>query len=448
MQSLISTLQSSTNNHHFSITLADGLKLRNAFPQDAEPLAQFNGAWLGTDPVDERMVAAWTRDFVSDAHPTCGASNVFIVEDTREKKIVSTLCLIPQTWTYAGIPFAVGRPEAVATHPDYRQRGLVRKLFEVLHAQSAAQGHLAQGITGIHWFYRQFGYEYALELSGGRVVDLASIDALAKNEAYRLREMALDDIPFAARLYDRDCARALVACPRSDALWQHILAGYARDSAEARPHYLIEREGRAVGYLAINREMGGGLFRVVEFCVNEGENLRACALALLPALKAIALKEAAQQNKTVNAVFFNLGRAHPVFDAIPELLKARAPYAWYIRVPDVLRFLRQIAPALEARLARSAVAAYTGELRMTFYRDGLRWTLENGKIAHLERWRDEIPSKADAAFPPLVFLQLLFCYRSLDELCAAFPDCIVKDDAAVLLNALFPKMRSWVMAVG
>ena len=37
-----------------------------------------------------------------------------------------------QTWTYGGVPFEVGRPELVATHPDYRRRGLVRAQFEAV----------------------------------------------------------------------------------------------------------------------------------------------------------------------------------------------------------------------------------------------------------------------------------------------------------------------------
>ena len=47
-------------------------------------------------------------------------------------------------------------------------------------------------------------------------------------------------------------------------------------------------------------------------------------------------------------------------------------------------------------------------------------------------------------FPPLLFLQLLFGYRSLDELYAYFQDIWPKDEARLLLNTLFPKQPSWV----
>lgn len=54
---------------------------------------------------------------------------------------------------------------------------------------------------------------------------------------------------------------------------------------------------------------------------------------------------------------------------------------------------------------------------------------------------------ADAGCPPLLFLQLLFCYRSLAELRAFFPDVWVNDGTAPLLDALFPKLPSNVYSL-
>jgi len=46
-------------------------------------------------------------------------------------------------------------------------------------------------------------------------------------------------------------------------------------------------------------------------------------------------------------------------------------------------------------------------------------------------------------FPDLTFLQLLFGFRALAELEAAFPDCIVRtNEARALLDALFLRTPS------
>lgn len=86
-------------------------------------------------------IGAWTRDLFQGRHPTFRPDCATIVEDTRSKAIVSSVLLISQTWAFGGVPIAVGQPELIATHPDYRERGLVRAQLEVVHGWSAARGH-------------------------------------------------------------------------------------------------------------------------------------------------------------------------------------------------------------------------------------------------------------------------------------------------------------------
>ena len=92
-----------------------------------------------------------------------------MVAEAETGRIVSSLNLISQTWTYEGIPFGVGRPELVGTLPEYRNRGLVRTQFDEIHKWSTERGELVQAITGIPYYYRLFGYEMALDLSGWRM---------------------------------------------------------------------------------------------------------------------------------------------------------------------------------------------------------------------------------------------------------------------------------------
>ncbi len=84
-------------------------------------------------------------------------------------KIVSSLNLIPQTWSYEGIEFGVGRPELVGTLPEFRGKGLVRAQFDEIHKWCIERNMPVQAITGIPYFYRQFGYEMALDLVGAQV---------------------------------------------------------------------------------------------------------------------------------------------------------------------------------------------------------------------------------------------------------------------------------------
>ncbi|NTV37874.1 MAG: GNAT family N-acetyltransferase, partial [Anaerolineales bacterium] len=132
-------------------------------------------------------------------------------------------------------------------------------------------------------------------------------------------------------------------------------------------------------------------------------------------------------------------------DKLPRL---RDPYAWFIRVPDLPKFMRQIAPALERRIAESAIVGYSGEVKVSFYRSGLRLGLEKGKLTSAEAWMPQPDERGDAAFPDLSFLQLVFGYRTFEELEQSYADCWYNnDEARVLLSTLFPKKPSSVMFV-
>jgi len=117
-----------------------------------------------------------------------------------------------------------------------------------------------------------------------------------------------------------------------------------------------------------------------------------------------------------------------------------------VRVPNLPRLIRRIAPALERRLAASSASGYTGELTLDFYRSGLRLVFDQGRLTDAADFRAEgWDPHYNAAFPPLVFLQLLFGRRSLAELRHAFPDIYADQIGRSLLEALFPARPSWVL---
>ena len=157
-----------------------------------------------------------------------------------------------------------------------------------------------------------------------------------------------------------------------------------------------------------------------------------------------------QRDAQLKEIFLCMERDHPLYAALGEQIAPLAipPYAWYLRVPDLPGFLRLITPALERRLAASPMAAHSGDLRIDFYRGGLRLTFEAGRLAPITPWQRPIwGERQHASFPPLVFLQLLFGHRSLAELREAFPDVRAQPEAAALLGALFPKRHSRVIAL-
>jgi hypothetical protein len=144
-----------------------------------------------------------------------------------------------------------------------------------------------------------------------------------------------------------------------------------------------------------------------------------------------------------------LGSQHPVYEALGQNLpNERPPYAWYLRVPDLPRFLNHIRPALERRLAESIAVGHSREIRVSFYQRGLRLVIERGRITTIEPWKPTPEDGGVIAFPGLTFLQMLFGYRDYDELHHSFADCWCdSEEVRVLINILFPKKLSDVFPV-
>jgi hypothetical protein len=436
--------------------LGNGLVMRLATEADIETMAAFNKRLHEEENDPPDSIALWTRDLMSGRHPTTSAADFVLVEDTSAgNKLISATCLIPQTWAYDGLAFPVGRPELVATDPDYRRRGLVKAVMEQIHALSHAYGHLVQGITGIPWYYRQFGYEYALELGGGYPLPADAIPTLANDETepFQTRPAAEADLSRLISLHKHHYQGGMITAVHDQAQWRYILFGQHSGSIQAlQTDVILDDQGALIGYFTCPAVLWGTQLALFELVTNDTVSLHAVLPTVLRALKQRGETLAGRRDpaKTFSGLYLSLEPARQIIDILKAKLgPRRPPYAWYIRVPDLPAFTRHIAPVLEDRLGRSVMRGHSGKVNLTFFRGGLQMTFDHGKLAEVSDWQDKEQEgdRRSAGFPYLTFLQLLFGYRSLDELQYAFPDCRASDEATLLLNILFPRKPSQVAAL-
>jgi hypothetical protein len=434
--------------------LGDGLILRHASRRDAAALADFNSRIHSDDGPDhpDLRVAAWTRDLLVKPHPTLTPRDFTIIEETASGRIVSSLNLIPQTWAYEGIPFGVGRPELVGTLPEFRGRGLVRTQFDEIHRWCVERDLPVQVITGIPYFYRQFGYEMALELSARRIGFEPNLPKLKKGEKEpcHIRPARAADLSFIARSYIRAQARYAISCLWNKDLFAYGLNIQSRQNLNRFPVCILEdARRRRIGYFQYTENQGIRGLLALGYELEPGNSW----LDPTPAVARYLWKKGDEIMKrkggSCSAFGFMLGTEHPAYEALVDALPfVRPPYAWYLRMPDLPGFIHRIAPVLEKRLADSIAAGYSGEIKISFYRDGLRMVFKRGHLKVVEAWRKKLGEVESAAFPDLTFLQLLFGYRSLEELRFAFKDCYVMNNTArVVLKTLFPRRLSDVLPV-
>lgn len=427
--------------------------MRWATEADIEALAQFNIDIHSDNPKEpELWLGDWTRDLMNGRHPTTKASDFTVVVDENEGgKIVSSMNLISQTWSYGGIPFAVGRPELVGTDATYRQRGLVRQQFDVIHAKSAARGEQVQAITGIPWYYRQFGYEMVLDLGGGRNFFWGRTGhSPDKFESpYTIRPAQKEDVSLLVSLYKENCQYGLINRVRDARVWEYELF----EPSDASPYQrnvdmVVTAESQeAIAY--VEYKLWGGRFVIRELGVAKGVSWRPVVMSLLKYFKDKATKLNKERDNPIYYISFSMGQSHPAYDVIAPQLEAPFPsYAWYIRLVDVPGFIQHIAPLLEERLAKSLLVNHSGTHRINFFRSTMALVFENGRLKSTDPFDRKQMYDADARFPDLSFLHLLFGRLTYEELKIAYPDCSINSETAVLFNILFPKQASNVVGLG
>ncbi len=436
-------------------TLADGLILRSLSEgntNDKTDLPQFFlDVFTEAYGPDDEDIGPWTSDLLNDNHPAVTDEDVWVVVDpAHNERIVSALLLIPQVWCYDGIELPVGRVELVATHKDYRNRGLQRALFNALHERSESLGHNIQSITGIPYFYRQFGYAMAVDLGACGVVSVGSIPKLKDGEKpqYTLRRATVNDIPDMMRWFKRLADQAMLSVVRPREHWEYEMT--TRQTWPRIFHIIEDQNNKGVGYVQSPSEIWGTRYGCGEYAVGEETSYLATYPDVLRGLHQYA--KDTFKDKEVHLISFDSGLYEPLRPLLENTSYSgikQTTYTWYIRVVDMVRLIQDIKPVLERRLVNSRAHGYTGTLHIDFYsKKGLFIRLEQGKIVEINNSKPAI-DKEDAAFPYHSFLSVLFGHRTVAELNAVLPDAYVSRGsfkAAVLLETLFPRRFSWLPA--
>lgn len=390
--------------------LPGGLILRTAQPSDLDQIATLL-AERGepADAVDHRLVVD---------HPDAGWECCAVVVDGD--RLVSTATLLDETLILQGLPIPAGQVELVATDRDYEGRGLVRALMGWAHERSAHRGHLAQVMIGIPYFYRQFGYQYAIVLPQSRAVRALP----AASDGSTVRPAGRADIPAMQALQATAQEGYDLRMPHSPACWRWLVAH------DGSTQLLVERAGVAVAT---------GRLTPPDDDVVLGE-IAATDPAASYALLAHARDRAGDGELKVKERPGSTGG-----DALESYLvpPTRQANCYYTRVPDIVALLDHLRPVLSARLATSGPTADSGEAVVSFFRHHVRLAHTGGEVREV---RPGGPMQAPASVggagvaPDLVG-PLLFGPHGIAGLAERHPDVYLGPNEA-LMRTLFPPVRA------
>ena len=362
-----------------------------------------------------------------DLYPPMTLDHMFAV--TYGDETVASLVLIPQTWVMEGVELNVAEMGCVATHPDHRGRGLQRMLNERFDEAAEAGGYDLCALAGIPFFYRQFGYEYSLDLDHKTTIPVSELpDTQPSLDSRRFTEA---DMPAAAELLDSYHSRYMVHCPRTAPVWrmQHTTGVY---NGEPYMGYTLHEGGEVQAYLRVQPRP-----RDKALVLKEAGAVPGAHMQVLAFLRRLCLESG------LETLVSALGYVDPLSELLVGLgAEQSLPYGWQVKIVDNVKLLQKMAPLLESRLAGTRFSGLSERLNLNFRRFSVDLVFESGKVAGVSLSGD--CSDRAIGLNPYVFPQLLLGYRCREELEHGYPDVRVAPSRRELVDTLFPKRPSYV----
>ncbi|WP_433257925.1 GNAT family N-acetyltransferase [Streptosporangium sp. CA-135522] len=396
------------------ISLAGGLVLRQAQPADLDQIGTLlSERGEPADALDHRLV-------VTD--PDAGWSACAVVVDGD--RVVSTATLLDEEVRIGSIRLPAGQVELVATDREYEGRGLVRTLMQWAHDRSAARGHVIQAMIGIPYFYRLFGYEYAIDIPPALTVHTPPPGEATP----ALRAARPSDIPAMAALQATTQNRFDVAMPHSAACWRWLLAH------EASTLWVLEHADTVIAT---------GRTTPPDDQVLLAEAAALDEAAARDLLRGVAALTPGSQVRVVHRTGTVTAAAWQEFlDHEPR----KQAEQYYVRIPHVAALLDRLRPLLWHRLTTAGmdrtgrdlvISTFGAHYRIPVHADGLGEVITGGAM-------QGPGAVGGAGVAPDHLAALLFGPHGIEGLTRIRPDVYAGEEE--LFQALFPPLTADVLS--
>ena len=387
--------------------------VRSAEPADFDRIEEVVAEALEPEDAEEARMVLEDGDFDHSR---------WLVGDA-DGRVESTLALFDSPFRVGAARFPAGQIEFVATAEEARGKGLVRSQLDEIHTRSAAAGHLLQLIVGIPYFYRQFGYSYAIPQQAYQMVP--ETVALTGGD-WRPRPAAVADLPAIVKAQAEVQIEADVAAHHTEQLWRWLLASPNYDVVIAE-----HRDQVAMGRIYVDGDTA----------------LLGDVVAPTRAALHALVGHARELESTVAVVHRPASLLTAMLAGLGQTVNEHGWY--YVRVPSEAALLEALRPELDSRLARSALDGFTGRFMLSTYVGSVTCEIEGGTTGPMIAG-GSVPypvSEGGSGVAPDVFPRLLLSPLGALELERLHGDVLLGDQRD-LMAALFPPVtadiQTWV----
>jgi len=406
---------------------------------DVERIIRFNEVIWGEEENKEygKIVGNMVRGLITQ-HPYTSFNDFLFIENGETGEVLSFLCSVPLKWKYGSINLKVSIIECVGTLKPFRRKGFIKALMKKYDEQLKEEGYDLSIVWGIPYFYRQFGYEYALPYREECILRFDQIPD-GKCSDVNIRPMTIKDIPYASRLLNLSLEKYFVHTVREECIW---LYQEKRRMSTEHPieSFIVESKGAISGYFRLVKDPHPLASKNI--CILEASDLTYDeALEVLRYAKSLG-----EARNKIPAIRIFLPTNSPLTE-VAKFLGGQfsTPIKYLIKIPDVIRFLTKIKPVLEERIEQSVFRGLTTTLKINLFKLGVKLCFADGILKNIEPY-DPLNDDGHvdtAKINPSAFYRLLVGDSSIEEISACYPDVVAYGKIRHLLSVLFPKTISY-----
>lgn len=369
---------------------------------------------------------------VYNDHPRRDSLYSFYVKDNIVDQIISGLILMPLEWSFGGKILSICEMGFVGTLEEYRGKGFITLLNEKYEQLMAEKGYIISVIRGIPYFYRKLGYEYAIPLDHRIKFSISAIP-LEKLQTLNIRKANPNDLKFISEKY-REFHKNFFISNKFDE--DEYLLKFINDNYNdfKTSTLLISENGIPVGYFTFGRSYDDLGYDIKHSKINH----EMC-------VKILQFVKNTHKSEIETEIIIAIREETELSDFLIKLGGiSYNTYGWQVKIPNLKLYLEELKPILEKRVRDSKFNGLTQKVKISNYEEIIELYFKYGILSSVNTVK-EYPEEGscDIRIPEPFIFKLLLGDKSMEELNYIIKDAMIIYNSKNLIDALFPKMKSF-----
>ncbi len=361
---------------------------------------------------------------------TCSSDDRFtclIAEDMHDESIAGCIFLLHTPVMYEGHQLASCELNFLASRSDLSGTGVASTLINSFFNESSRQGYAVVLLEGIPHYYRKYGFNYAIPIQK-QVLDVKNLN-YQPAEAVGVRRAKTSDLEFIRCCHEKDAEKIALLSVVTHARLKRQIECYKSDLMRME-YFIIEIEGIPSGYFAIEPDESEMIVTNISSSVSFS-----CMDGLISHIIDRKLGEVINQDRIVFRIAEGT-KPHTYLRMLGAIEESN--YARQVRITDIDKLFRSIAPVLEKRVSSSCFASETVSFQLNDFSNLYEIVFRCSKMSFVRR---KFVLTTEFNLPPQALVKLVFGDADYWSIKNILPDCHIDKRLIPFAEILFPRMN-------